>query len=61
MELTKKQKALGLPDSWWEYIERTKKSVEYFQKHPLTSEQIKEQIRNSKHALQNQASLNKQK
>ena len=59
MELTEEQKKLGLLQAWWDNQEGCKRDIEYSREHPLSPEELQEQINNSKAALQNQASLKK--
>ena len=59
MELTEEQKKLGLLLALWDNQEGCKRDIEYSREHPLSPEELQEQINNSKAALQNQASLKK--
>ena len=48
MELTEEQKKMVNSPEYWEDVEERKKQIEYWNKHPLTREEILEQMNNRK-------------
>lgn len=48
MEMTEEQKKIINSPEYWEDVEERKKQIEYWNKHPLTREEILEQINNRK-------------
>lgn len=48
MELTEEQKRMVNSPEYWEDVEERKKQIEYWNKHPLTREEILEQMNNRK-------------
>lgn len=51
MKLTEAQKKVSTSPAFWENIERSKKQVEYWQKHPLSLEEIDEMMARRKDFL----------
>ena len=57
MKMTEEQKKIINSPEYWEEVEEKKKQIEYWKKHPLSDEEIIEQMNNRKDFIRSRTSL----
>lgn len=55
--MTEEQKKIINSPEYWEDVEERKKQIEYWKKHPLSDEEIIEQMNNRKDFIRSRSSL----